>query len=175
MSEPFVGEIRIFAGNYAPRGWSFCNGQLLPVSDNDVLFSLLGTTYGGDGRTTFALPDLRGRLPVGEGHGSRLTLRILGEKFGQDSVTLLQQQLPAHRHEFIATSAAADSNSPSGAILASPPGDTVYVSAPDNLQPRTMNPNSVTGTGGSQPHENIMPSLAVNYIISLWGIYPLPN
>ncbi|WP_250459556.1 phage tail protein [Microbulbifer litoralis] len=175
MSEPFVGEIRIFAGTYAPQGWSFCNGQLLAISDHDVLFSLLGTTYGGDGRTTFALPDLRGRLPVGEGQGTGLTLRILGQKFGQDNVTLMQQQLPAHRHEFVATSAAADSNSPSGAMLASPPGDTIYVSAPDNPQPRTMNPTSVTVTGGSQPHDNIMPSLAVHYIISLWGIYPSRN
>ncbi|WP_346838995.1 tail fiber protein [Microbulbifer sp. SAOS-129_SWC] len=175
MSESFVGEIRIFAGNYAPKGWAFCHGQLLAVSENDALFSLLGTIYGGDGRNTFALPDLRGRLPVGEGQGNGLSPRRLGQKFGQDSVTLTQAQLPAHRHDFVATTAAAESASPSGALFANTGGENPYVSSATTPQPRTMDPRTITATGGSQAHDNTMPSLAVNYIISLWGIYPARN
>lgn len=172
MSEYFVGEIRMFAGTYPPAGWAFCNGQLLAISENDALFSLIGTTYGGDGRTSFALPDLRGRLPVGEGNGPGLTPRTMGQQFGQESVSLTQQQLPAHRHDFVATTAAAESASPSGALLAHAEGDALYVSSPENPQLKTMNVNTVSGSGGSQPHDNVMPSLAMHYIISLTGIYP---
>lgn len=171
MSEAYIGEVRLFAGNYAPVGWAFCDGRLLAIGDNDALFSLIGTTYGGDGQTTFALPDLRGRLPMGQGAGSGLTPRRMGEQLGTENVSLIEQQLPAHSHNFVASTAAAESSSPENALLGDTEGDVFYVeSTSPDLQ--TMDSKAVANAGDSQPHTNIMPSLAMNYIISLVGVYP---
>jgi microcystin-dependent protein len=180
MSEPFLGEIRMFGGNFAPRGWAFCNGQLLPISSNTALFSLLGTTYGGDGRTTFALPDLRGRVPMHWGQGPGLSSRSLGESSGSESVTLTSSQMPAHTHSAVATvnaSARSDGSSPSGAVPADGGGNNIYSSAPDGST--TMNGGMVStqigAAGGSQPHANLQPFLCVSFIIALQGIFPSRN
>ena len=169
MSEPFVGEIRMFGGNYAPRGWALCDGQLLPVSQNDALFSLLGTTYGGDGRTTFGLPDMRGRLPLHQGHGPGLSDRRLGSKGGEEAVELTQTQIPPHNHTFNAM------NTSATATVAGPPlsygmvGVEIYA-ANDNFV--AMAPNALSANGGSEAHDNLMPALCVSFIIALTGIYP---
>ncbi len=168
MSEPFVGEIRMFAGNFAPRGWAFCDGQLLAVSQNDALFSLFGTIYGGDGRTTFGLPDLRGRLPIHAGTGPGLSPRRLGAKFGTEEETITINQLPSHRHGWQATSANAQNTSPAQNALATP-SFFIYAAA-QNLG--TLSSNTITATGGSQSHSNLMPFLCVNFIVALFGIYP---
>ncbi len=170
MSEPFVGEIRMFAGNFAPRGWAFCDGQLLAVSQNDALFSLLGTIYGGDGRTTFGLPDLRGRLPIHAGTGPGLSARRLGAKLGSEKETVTVNQLPSHRHQWQGTTATANAASPSGALLAQSQPD-IYI---DNVDDGTVNyaSSAVTNVGGSQSHTNLMPFLCINFIIALFGIYP---
>lgn len=169
MSEPFVGEIRMFAGNFAPRGWALCDGQLLAVSQNDALFSLLGTIYGGDGQTTFGLPDCRGRIPLHAGHGPGLSERRLGAKGGVEKVTLSINQLPSHTHGVNATPEGASSNSPEGALVAdSPSVDLFTESAPSE----NLSPNAVTSVGGSQSHTNLMPYLCVHFIIALVGIYP---
>lgn len=168
MSEPFVGEIRMFAGNFAPRGWAFCDGQLLAVSQNDALFSLLGTIYGGDGRTTFGLPDLRGRIPLHAGDGPGLSPRRLGSKEGAEQVTLTVNQLPSHTHPLQATQATADNRQPVGHAPATSTGQ-VYSEIFDSQQ---MNASSITNVGGSQSHTNIMPFLCVHFIIALFGIYP---
>lgn len=168
MSEPFVGEIRMFAGNFSPRGWAFCDGQLLAVSQNDALFSLLGTIYGGDGRTTFGLPDLRGRLPIHAGHGPGLSERRLGAKGGAEEVTLTVNQLPSHTHPLQGSSAAATTIDPVG----NAPADGLA----DYLNPRPspvpMAAESITATGGSRSHTNVMPYLCIHFIIALVGIYP---
>lgn len=169
MSEPFVGEIRMFAGNFAPRGWAFCDGQLLAVSQNDALFSLLGTIYGGDGRTTFGLPDMRGRIPLHQGTGPGLSPRRLGSKGGAENVTLTTNQLASHSHDFNANTAAATANSPQGKVVAEGVGVNFYRQEDQNV---SMASNMVANTGGSQPHTNLMPTLCVNYIIALFGIYP---
>lgn len=169
MSEPFVGEIRMFAGNFAPQGWAFCDGQLLAVSQNDALFSLLGTTYGGDGRTTFGLPDMRGRIPNHAGTGPGLSPRRLGEKLGSEKETLTTNQLPSHGHGFQASTAAGSQNSTNGNYLASSPNVRVYRPGGPTA---TLNSGSVLNTGGSQSHNNMMPYLCVNFIIALVGIYP---
>jgi len=169
MSEPFVGEIRMFAGNFAPRGWAFCDGQLLAVSQNDALFSLLGTIYGGDGRTTFGLPDMRGRLPIHAGTGPGLSQRRLGSKGGEESVTLTVNQLPSHTHPIQASTAAATGNTPSGTVTAESPSVDVYAEIDANLN---MSADAVTNVGGSRNHTNLMPFLCVNFIIALFGIYP---
>lgn len=169
MSEPFVGEIRMFAGNFAPRSWAFCDGQLLAVSQNDALFSLLGTIYGGDGRTTFGLPDMRGRLSVHAGTGPGLSPRRLGAKAGAENVTLTANQMPSHSHAYNGSTAAGNLNSPAGNVLAGRASDATYIETPASAQ---MSPNSVDNTGGSQSHTNLMPYLCVNYIIALFGIYP---
>lgn len=169
MSEPFVGEIRMFGGNFAPRGWAFCDGQLLAVSQNDALFSLLGTIYGGDGRTTFGLPDLRGRIPIHKGQGPGLSERRLGSKGGEEHVTLTTNQLASHTHEFMANTAAATDQSPQGRVLAQGVGTTFYSdAAPD----ASLSSNAKMASGGSQWHDNMMPSLCVSFIIALFGIYP---
>lgn len=168
MSEPFVGEVRMFAGNFAPRGWAFCDGQLLAVSQNDALFSLLGTIYGGDGRTTFGLPDLRGRIPIHPGTGPGLSPRRLGAKAGAEKVTLTVNQLPSHRHTWRASSAVAQNRSPGGNALASPTG-SIY-EAPNNEV--NLNTETISNVGGSQSHSNLMPFLCINFIIALFGIYP---
>ncbi|SIT13104.1 Microcystin-dependent protein [Roseivivax lentus] len=169
MSEPFVGQITMFAGNFAPRGWAFCDGQLIAVSQNDALFSLLGTIYGGDGRTTFALPDMRGRLPVHQGTGPGLSDRKIGAKGGQEYETLTIQEMATHSHSFHANTATATSPNPQGNLLAEGAGVNFYNTAtPD----QTMNPAAIASAGGSQSHINLMPSLCVNFIIALFGIYP---
>jgi microcystin-dependent protein len=170
MSEPFVGEIRMFAGNFAPRGWAFCEGQLLAVSQNDALFSLLGTIYGGDGRTTFGLPDLRGRLPIHAGTGPGLSPRRLGSKAGSEDVTLTVNQMPSHSHRLKAVNTAATTNTPSSsATLAQSAGYDLYV--PEGSL-TNMASSSITSIGGSRSHTNLMPYLCVYFIIALVGIYP---
>lgn len=169
MSEPFVGEIRMFAGTFAPRGWAFCDGQLLAVSQNDALFSLLGTIYGGDGRTTFGLPDLRGRLPIHAGSGPGLSPRRLGAKAGAENVTLTVNQLPPHTHQAHGSSANGSDPNPAGNYLAtSTVLEPFFNAAPDD----TMASTSITSVGGSRSHTNLQPFLCVNFIIALFGIYP---
>jgi len=169
MSEPFVGEIRMFAGNFAPRSWAFCDGQLLAIPQNDALFSLFGTIYGGDGRTTFGLPDLRGRIPIHAGQGPGLTDRRLGTKAGQENVTVTTQQLPSHTHQLQADSGAANEHIVTGNVLAQAPS-SIYIDggSPD----ATMAANAISNTGGSGSHTNIQPFLCVHFIVALFGIYP---
>lgn len=170
MSDPFVGEIRMFAGNFAPRGWAYCDGQLLAVSENDALFSLLGTIYGGDGRTTFGLPDLRGRIPVHAGSGPGLSPRRLGAKFGSEEVTLTVNQLPSHNHDPVKASPnPGNQPSPNGRLVAQ--SSTVDFYRDDNPL-NSLNPAAVTAVGGSESHTNLMPFLCVHFIIALFGIYP---
>ncbi len=170
MSEPFVGEIRMFAGNFAPRGWAFCDGQLLAVSQNDALFSLFGTIYGGDGRTTFGLPDMRGRLPVHAGQGPGLSPRRLGSKSGEEKVTLTVNHLPSHTHPLRgSTDNGLDSN-PQGNHLAASTALQPY--SETEVQDVDMAGTAVTHTGGSQSHTNLMPFLCVSFIVALFGIYP---
>jgi microcystin-dependent protein len=170
MSEPFVGEIRMFAGNFAPRGWAFCDGQLLAVSQNDALFSLLGTIYGGDGRTTFGLPDLRGRIPVHAGQGPGLSERRLGAKGGEEKVTLTVQQLPAHTHSVQGTNDTADATTPAGNVPAQ--STIVDLYTPPTTADQSFATQAVSNVGGSQSHTNLMPFLCVHFIIALFGIYP---
>lgn len=169
MSNPYFGEIRLFAGNFAPLGWAFCHGQLVSIAENDALFNLIGTTYGGDGQQTFALPDLRGRVPVHQGSGPGLSPRSIGEQAGAEAVTLTSVQLPAHSHSLVATSAPASATAgPAGGVLA-----TASVKLYGNGAPGSPMANAaISPSGGSQPHDNMAPFLALNYIISLFGIYP---
>ena len=169
MSEPFVAEIRIFAGNFAPRGWAFCNGQLLPIAQNTALFSLIGTTYGGDGRTTTALPNLEGRAPMHPGRGPGLTDRRLGQRGGVETVTLTEAQMPNHHHPFMASPSPGESPSPGGNAFGRPVGGSIYGAA-TNLVP--MAEQALPAAGGSQAHNNMQPYLAINYIIALVGLYP---
>ena len=169
MAQPYVGEIRMFAGNFAPAGWMFCEGQLLPISENETLFQLIGTTYGGDGQTTVALPDLRGRVPVHQGNGV-----MLAETGGSESVTLSTNQMPLHVHPLVGSATNATATSPAGGVLGTMP--EVATSAYGSDAPRTtMAPQSVGPTGGSQPHENMQPFLCLGFIISLFGIFPSPT
>jgi len=169
MSEPFVGEIRMFAGNFAPRGWAFCDGQLLAVSQNDALFSLLETIYGGDGRTTFGLPDLRGRIPIHAGTGPGLSPRRLGAKLGAETVTLTVNQLPSHTHTLQGSATVANKAEPTGRVPGTSSTFDFYQSgAPvDN-----MASTAVSNVGGSRSHTNLMPYLCIHFIIALVGIYP---
>ncbi|RVU31640.1 phage tail protein [Neptunomonas marina] len=172
MSEPYVGEIRMFAGNFAPRGWAFCDGQLLAVSQNDALFSLLGTIYGGDGRTTFGLPDLRGRAPIHAGQGSGLTNRTLGGSGGRENVYITANQLPPHSHSLLVSSSQGNQSDPTGHYFSdtSVAGrDLDGYSSTDNSGISVL---SSSLQGGSRSHTNMQPSLAVHYIIALVGIYP---
>jgi microcystin-dependent protein len=170
MSDPFIGEIRMFAGNFAPNGWAYCNGQLMTISENDALFALIGTAYGGDGQTTFALPDLGGRIPVGQGQGPGLTNRILAQQYGSENVTLLSTQMPAHTHTLIASGVAATTSSPNGSVVAAQPDDSVFIGgvAPTVV----MRTDQVAMDGGDQPHDNMAPYLGLNFIIALVGIFP---
>ena len=170
MSEPFVGEIRMFAGNFAPRGWAYCDGQLLAVSQNDALFSLLGTIYGGDGRTTFGLPDLRGRIPIHAGRGPGLSDRRLGAKLGSETVTLTQSELPPHSHDWQVDSGNAVNTSPGNNGYAATLNADRYRDMASNQQ--SMSGGMVSQVGGSQSHTNLMPFLCVHFIIALFGIYP---
>ena len=172
MSEPFTAEVRIFAGNFAPRGWAFCNGQLLPIAQNTALFSLIGTTYGGDGRTTFGLPDLRGRIPLHYGQGPGMTNRRLGEKGGTENVTVAASELPSHSHVQQVTNEGAETQNPAGALYAQLPSESLYRTDGTLV---SMASNSLSNTGGSAAHYNLMPSLCINFIIALWGIYPSRN
>jgi microcystin-dependent protein len=167
---PYVGEIRMFAGNFAPVGWALCHGQPMQIAENDTLFTLIGTTYGGDGQETFNLPDLRGRAPVHRGQGPGITQNyLLGEHFGVEEVTLTVQQIPAHRHALQARAAGGSSNTPAGNVLASPSSGEMYVRATPGT---ALDPAIVGGTGGSQAHDNRMPYLTINFIISLFGEFP---
>ncbi|MCF7733198.1 MAG: tail fiber protein [Akkermansiaceae bacterium] len=171
MSEPFIGEIRMFAGTFAPRGHALCDGQLLAISQNDALFSLFGTIYGGDGRTTFGLPDLRGRLPLHLGAAPGLSARPIGQKSGTEQVTLTTAQLPAHTHALPADTRAAADGSPGGAA---PAQSTVaaYLSSPPPTSTKPLAAGSITNVGGSQPHDNMMPYQCITFIVALTGIYP---
>lgn len=171
MSEPFVGEIRMFAGNFAPRGWAFCDGQLLAVSGNDALFSLLGTIYGGDGRTTFGVPDMRGRLPMHKGSGPGLSPRNQGYKSGVERVTLNSTQLASHSHGLGYTDSRADAASPVDAVFArSAAGDLQFID--QNVNNRSMASEAIGNTGQGGAHNNMSPYLCVSFIIALVGIYP---
>jgi microcystin-dependent protein len=170
MGQPYVGEIRIFAGNFAPAGWMFCDGQLIPISEYETLFNLIGTTYGGDGQSTFALPDLRGRLPVHQGTGGGGTY-VIGEVSGVESVTLIASQIPSHNHAPAAVSGNGDQATPANGVWAGASSSRYSSSAPS----LAMNASLIGDTGTNQPHDNRMPYLGVNFIISLYGIYPTPN
>lgn len=170
MSEPFVGEIRMFAGNFAPRGWAFCDAQLLAVSQNDALFSLLGTIYGGDGRTTFGLPDLRGRIPIHAGDGPGLSSRRLGSKAGSENVTLTVNQLPSHSHAMMATTNPATETRAAGNVTASDLAVDAYFDSPPSAA--SLASGAITGVGGSRSHTNLQPYLCIHFIIALFGIYP---
>ncbi len=179
MSEPFVAEIRIFAGNFAPRGWAFCDGQLLPIAQNTALFSLIGTTYGGDGRTTTALPNLQGRTPMHPGRGPGLTARRLGERTGVETVTLSEAQIPSHKHSYQVQKTPSTENVPSPSVtlaegLAGSGKGSVSVSLySDNASNMvSMASSSIGITGGGQAHNNMQPYLTLNYIIALVGLYP---
>ncbi len=174
MSESFVGEIRMFAGNFAPQGWELCRGQLLPISENETLFQLIGTTYGGDGQSTFALPDLQGRMPISWGTGPSLPTYYPGEKGGVESVTLTKAQLPSHSHALQASKSEGNSNSAQGNLAAASP--SVFLYYDDAPSPTAkLNPGVIQPAGGGQAHNNMQPYLVVSFIISLFGTYPPPN
>lgn len=167
MAQPYVGEIRMFGGNFAPAGWMFCEGQLLPISENETLFQLIGTTYGGDGESTFALPDLRGRIPIHQGNGF-----ILAETGGAEEITLTTQQIPAHSHAFLASKGPGNVNGPGGNVTAESAAVKIYFADAPSV---AMNAAAVGPAGGSQPHTNFQPYLCVDFIISLFGIFPSPT
>ena len=174
MSEPYIGQIMMFAGNFAPKGWALCEGQVLSIAQNTALFSILGTTYGGNGQTTFALPDLRGRVPIQPGQGPGLTPHVLGESSGVENVTLTSTQIPAHSHALSAHTGPGDAPSPEGTV----PAVTVDPNTQQPLNSYSSTPNttmaaaSVGLAGGSQPHTNMQPYLCINFIIALEGIFP---
>ncbi len=170
MADPFVAEIRIFPFNFAPTGWAFCNGQLLPLSQNTALFSLLGTTYGGDGKSTFALPDLEGRVPMHPGQGPGLSLHDLGESSGSDTVTLLDSETPFHTHPMQASNQPGEDPAPGGESLARSVGASLYQSSPG--VPVALDPGALGPAGSSLPHNNLMPYLTLNFCIALQGVYP---
>lgn len=173
--EPFIGEIRWFAGNFAPRGWAFCDGQLLAISENDALFSLIGTIYGGDGQTTFALPDMRGRIPVHEGSGPGLSTRMLGQKAGAETHTLTANQIPGHTHTAYGDTLEGDSTGPEGKTWAKTGrGDADYA-VYDDAAKAAMHPGIIGSGGGGQPHSIMMPFQGIHCIIALNGIYPSQN
>jgi microcystin-dependent protein len=168
MSQPYVGEIRMFGGNFAPAGWMFCEGQQLPISEYETLFNLIGTTYGGDGQSTFNLPDLRGRIPVhmGTGAGSTYTL---AQSAGVETVTVSVPQMPSHNHPYLASTTNGNAPSPASNVAAASTVVKIYIAeSPD----ANMGPNSIGSTGGSQPHNNFQPYLCIDFIISLFGVFP---
>ena len=169
MAEPFLGEISPVAFNFAPQGWALCNGQLLPINQNQALFSLLGTSFGGDGRTTFALPNLQGRVAINAGQGTGLSPYNLGDTGGADMVTLILSQLAEHSHGALGFGRAGDNKSPAGADWARPVSDTPYGTS---LPAGAMSAAATSATGGGQPHENRQPYLVLNYVIALQGIFP---
>ena len=167
MAQPYVGEIRMFAGNFAPAGWMFCEGQLLPISENETLFQLIGTTYGGDGQSTFALPDLRGRIPIHQGNGF-----ILAETGGAEEITLTASQIPAHSHPLLASSGVSTLTDPGGNVSGQTGTFDGYQTTPGAAN---MAPQAIAPVGGSQPHTNFQPYLCIDFIISLFGIFPSPT
>ena len=171
MADPFVAEIRIFPFNFAPKGWAFCNGQLMPLSQNTALFSLLGTTYGGDGKSTFALPNLQGNAPMHWGQGPGLSLHDLGEVGGSETVTLLESEMPAHSHGLLAQSSPLGGlASAAGATLSRPASGNLY--SVNNPQPVAMSATALQPAGGGGPHNNLMPYLTLNFCIALQGVFP---
>jgi microcystin-dependent protein len=173
MAQPYVGEIRMFAGNFPPVGWMFCDGTPLPISENETLFQLIGTTYGGDGQSTFNLPNLQSRVPLHFGNGPGNVAYPMAEMAGVEEVTLTTQQIPVHTHTLLGSSTAANQGTPSpGVILGTSAQVTYMIEADPEV---AMNANSISPVGGSQPHENCQPFLCINYIISLFGIFPTPT
>jgi microcystin-dependent protein len=168
MAQPFVGEIRMFGGNFAPAGWAFCDGQLLSIAENEVLFALIGTTYGGDGQSTFALPDLRSRVPLHQGQGPGLSPRVIGSMGGSETVALTASQLPTHSHR-LASASGATLGDPTGDAVANTGAAAMYGGGAANV---AMDPAASVAAGGNQPHNNLMPYLGVSFIISLFGIFP---
>lgn len=164
MSTPFLGEIRMFGGNFAPVGWAFCDGRLMPISENDALFNLIGTTYGGDGQETFALPDLQGRVPLHQGPAF-----TLGESGGVESVTLTATQIPTHTHSLMASGDPGNQVNPDGALTSNSQGALIYI---DDAPTLNMSVQAISVVGGSQPHENMQPFLCISFIIALFGIFP---
>jgi microcystin-dependent protein len=167
MAQPYVGEIRMFAGNFAPAGWMFCEGQLLPISENETLFQLIGTTYGGDGQSTFALPDLRGRIPIHQGNGF-----ILAEQGGAEEITLTVNQIPAHTHPLLASGDLGNQVNTANNLTSNSQGGLPYIEDAPTLN---MNAVAIAPVGGSQPHTNFQPYLCVDFIISLFGLFPSPT
>jgi microcystin-dependent protein len=167
---PYVGEIRMFAGSFAPVGWAFCDGQLLAISENETLFQLIGTTYGGDGQETFALPDLRGRVPIHQGTSPSGTTRQMGELAGVEQVSLTTQQIPVHTHPLLASTDTATDSSPAGAVHGGDVAVDLYSTIPAPLA--AMSSQMLAPVGGSQPHENMQPFLCLSFIISLFGVFP---
>lgn len=170
--DPYLGEIRLFAGNYAPVDWALCNGALIAISQNTPLFTLLGSIYGGDGRTTFGIPDLRSRVPIGMGSGTGLTARALGSMGGSETMTLTTADMPAHSHILYASTDAATVEDPTNAIPATVATGTQFLTQSTTVNPVTMASTMVSSTVGNQAHPNIMPSMALNYIIALQGLFP---
>lgn len=170
---PYVGEIRMFAGTFNPAGWAFCKGQLLPIDQFDTLFNLIGTTYGGDGQSTFGLPDLQGRVALHNGQGPGLSQNyVIGEEGGVEEVTLSTQQIPKHSHSLLASTGPGNSSNPQGNVIGSPPAVSLFKREKPT---KNLAASAVLPVGGSQPHENRMPYLTITYIISLFGIYPSPT
>jgi microcystin-dependent protein len=170
MANPFVAEIRIFPFNFPPKGWAFCNGQLMPISQNTALFSLLGTTYGGDGKSNFALPNMQGSAPMHPGQGPGLSLHDLGETGGSDTVSLLESEMPAHTHGWTASNQAGTDQSPINEMFAGEVGGIAMYAAPASIA--QLNPYELTPVGGNQPHNNLMPYLTLNFCIALQGVFP---
>lgn len=181
MAQPFIGEIKLFAGNFPPRGWAFCNGALLPIAQYDVVYALIGTTYGGDGVSTFALPDFRSRVPVGQGTGPGLTSRVIGELGGTETVTLTSSTLPSHTHSAMASTNAGNTAAPGTGVVPAKPVDTLaapslyVVPGTSTINPVLMAPNTLSSVGSGQPHTNMMPTLGINYVIALEGVFPSRN
>lgn len=182
MSNPFLGEIRVFAGNFAPRAWAFCAGQLIPISQNDALYALLGTTFGGDGVTTFGLPDMRGRVAIGQGTGAGLSNYVIGQMSGTESVTLNTNQLPAHNHVLYAYNVDATTQTPGPSVALSNPLDAhtgesslFYLNTNGGSASPVFPSDTILPSGGNQPHDNMAPSLVLNYIIALEGVFPSRN
>lgn len=169
MAQPYIGEIRLFGGNFAPAGWMFCDGQLLSISENELLFTLIGTTYGGDGESVFALPDLRGRAPLHKGHGTGLSTYVLADTGGVEEVTLSGPQIPTHSHPLVSSTATGTASDADGRVLGQPTDQRLMIRDSPSV---SLSPTAIDGVGGSQPHENRSPYLAVSYIISLFGLFP---
>jgi microcystin-dependent protein len=175
MGSPFVGEIRMFAGNFPPNGWALCQGQLVAIDQNSTLFNLIGTTYGGDGQTTFGLPDLQGRVPVHQGISTTGTNYVIGEKSGTETVTVILNQIPIHNHLVSANAGGANGSNPANAFIASGSAGPTWFSASAASPQEFLAGSAVGQAGGSQPHDNMIPFLVVNFIISLFGIFPSQN